>query len=366
MTIRRRSKRAASLLAVAAGLALVMGCGTAQTNLTEDTETFGPARCPSGELKGAGSTTQHNAIDHVAATYMAVCDERSSIHYNATSSAEGVETFLAGTADWAGSEEPLSPTQESAGSERCTAGQALSLPLVATPVALVVNLPGVDEIALSAPVAGGIFDGRITRWNDPALVDLNPSVSLPDAAIRVVAREDPSGLTAGLTRYLAEHDAWPADKVGEEWSGTGEELGRSDLLAVLRGTPHTIGYVEFSAARDNGLSVARLDSGNGPVELTAESAVAGLAEAELSENDDQLRLIPNYVSDTAGAYPLQVVSYQVICTTGLTPRAKTLLLKDFLGFLASDPQQEALGELGYTPLPEDAREPLRDAIAQLG
>ncbi|WP_432558610.1 substrate-binding domain-containing protein [Granulicoccus sp. GXG6511] len=362
-----RTRRAATLIAAVVSCLLIAGCGTAQTNLTDDeTVDQGPARCPGGqELKGAGSTAQHNAIDHVAATYEAVCDDRVGIHYEATDSEAAISTFLAGTVDWAGSETLLTQDQQAAAADRCTAGEARSLPLVAGSVAIVVNLPGVDQLTLSTPVLGKIFDGGVTRWNDPAIADLNPGLPLPDGAIDVVAREDQSGLTAGLTRYLADNGAWPADKVGEEWAGTGERLGRAAVLATLRGTPNSIGYVELSAARDNGLTVARIDSGAGPVELTAESAAAGLARAEMSERDGELRLTPNYVDAPAGAYPLQIVSYQIVCTTGLTPRAKTLLLKDFLGFLASDPQQAALGELGYTPLPESARGPVRDAIAQL-
>lgn len=364
---RLRRTRTAMLGAATISLALVTACGTAQTSLTdEDAVDFGPTTCPSGELKGAGSTAQHNAIDQVAATYMKICDERSSIRYDAASNTDGISAFLDGTADWAGTEVPLTDAQQTAAKDRCTAGEALSLPLVATSVAVVANLPGVEQLTLSGPVLGQILQGQITRWNDPALAGLNPGVDLPDAPIRVLAREDANGLTAGLTRYLTDHDAWPTDKVGEEWTGSGEKLGRAGVLSALRGTPHTLGYVEFSAARDNGLSVARIDSGAGPVALTEDSAAKGLADAELTNTDGHVRLTPRTADVAAGAYPIQIVSYQVVCTNGLSPRAKTVLLKDFLGFLASDPQQATLGELGYTPLPEPARAAVRDAIARVG
>lgn len=364
---RARSRRATVLVAAVAGCLVLAGCGTARAPLTdEDLTSLGPARCPGGALVGAGSTAQHNAVDQVGATYADRCDERATVRYEASGSAAGVAAFLGGKVDWAGADAPLTDEQKDSAAARCTAGEAWSLPLVAGPVAIAFNLTGVEHLTLSAPVLGDVFSGRIARWNDPAIATLNPDVTLPDAAIEVIARGDDNGLTAGLTRYLAANAAWPSDRVGAQWRGVGERLGRTEVLVALRGTPNSIGYVEHSAALDNSLEMARLDSGAGPVELTPQSAALGLATATISGERSTLRLTPVYADAPAGAYPLQIVSYEVICTTGLTPSSKTLLLRDFLGFLASDQQQAALGEVGYTPLPAAVREPIREAIAEIG
>lgn len=366
MSNRARSRRTAMVIAAAAGCLVIAGCGTARAPLTdEETTSLGPAKCPGGELRGAGSSAQHNAIDQVGETYSERCDRGASVKYEASGSAAGIAAFLAGTIDWAGSETPLTEAQQNAAASRCTGGEAWSLPLVAGPVSIAFNLTGVEHLTLSAPVLGEVFQGRITRWNDPAIATLNPDVTLPDAPINVVARDDAHGLTEGLTRYLADHGAWPSDRVGNQWSGAGVTLSRADALSALRGTANSIGYVENSAALDNSLPIARLDSGAGPVELTPQSAAAGLATARISGEDGDLRLTPVYADAPAGAYPLQIVSYEVICTTGLTPSSKIMLLKDFLGFLASDQQQAALGEVGYTPLPDAVREPVRDAISKI-
>lgn len=366
MINRARTRRTALLIAATAGGLVLAGCGTAQTTLPDqDTINLGPARCPGGELIGVGTTVQHNAIDQVAAAYATRCDEKATVRYTASGAAAGVREFLAGTADWAGTDAPLAEADRAAARSRCTAGEAWSLPMVAGPVAIVFNLPGITDLTLSAPVLGQILSGGITQWNDPAIAALNPGAPLPAAPIGVVGRSDANGLTTALTGYLAANDAWPADRVGAEWSGTGTPAERFGVLSSLRGTANTLGYVEFSAARDNGLSVARLDSGAGPVELTAASAAAGLATADIAGTGGDLRLTPRFGNAAAGAYPVQTVSYQAICTTGLTPVTKTVLLRDFLGFVASDQQQAALGELGYTPLPESVRGPLRTAISQV-
>lgn len=170
MIIRPRRRRTAALLAAAVGCLVLAGCGTAQDTLTdEELTSLGPARCPGGELKGAGSAAQHNAIDQVGATYADRCDDRATVSYTPTGSADGISAFLAGTVDWAGSETPLTEAELATAATRCTGGEAWSLPLVAGPVAIVVNLDGVEHLTLSAPVLAQVFDGRITRWNDPAL-----------------------------------------------------------------------------------------------------------------------------------------------------------------------------------------------------
>ena len=362
----KRSRRSVMMIGAALGSLLFAGCGTAQTSLVDDeTASLGPARCPSGMLEGTGSRAQHNAIDQVGQSYEVRCDGRARITYSPSDSTTGITSFLAGTADWAGSESPLTPAQQELSASRCTAGEAWSLPLVVGPVGIAYSLPGVADLTLSPAVLGAIFDGTITMWDDPAITDLNPEADLPSAPLTVVARSGEDGLTQALTTYLAALDAWPAEAIESDWSGPGETLDKVAGLGMLRGTPHTIGYVEFSAALDNDLTLARLDSGSGPVPLTPKSAAAGLVGAELTGGEGQFVLTPNYAAG-AGAYPLQTVTYQIVCTTGLTPASKTVLLKDFLGFLASDQQQTTLGELGYTPLPPDLRSVLREAITDIG
>lgn len=368
MTNRTLRRRITMLIAAWVGCLLLAGCGTAQTSLTEDDTTrLGPARCPGGELKGAGSQAQANAIDQVGQSYAVRCDDDPRVTYRASDSADGVAALLSGRVDWAGSETPLAANQSAAeqsssAASRCGPGQAWSLPLVAGPVAIVFNLPGVDHLTLSAEVLARVFDGRITQWDDPAIADLNPDVELPARPINVVARSGADGLTGAVTGYLAAHGVWPAEDVGDAWPGVGQGQSRTAGLSTLRGTSDAIGYVEFSAALDNDLPVARLDSGAGPVQLTAESAAAGLATAELSGADGELVLTPTYADAPEGAYPLQVVTYQLACTGNSMTSIEKLLLKDFLGFLASDQQQAALGDVGYSPLPTAVRQAVRDAI----
>lgn len=375
--------RIARSLTAAAVCALLVGCGTAQTDLSqEDTEALGPAKCPSGQLVGVGVDTQRSAMDDVAAAYAERCSYRESVRYEAASADAGLRAFVTekGTptdpqseapaptyaADWAGIDGPLTDAERGIAQQRCTSGDVWALPLVASPVAITVNL-SVDRLVLTPEVLGRALDGGITRWNDPAVAALNPGVALPDEPITVVARSDANGATGELTRFLAETRAWPADRVSETWPVAGELKGStSDVVRTLRGTTGAVGYTDLSTARDNGLTVVSLDLGAGPVDVTPETTAAGLAHAEITGTGGDVRVLPAYAEAAPGAYPLHVVSYQVICGATGDPRPQAALLKDFLGFLASDPQQDALAAVGYTPVPPAAREATRQAIGELG
>ncbi|MDO5501144.1 MAG: substrate-binding domain-containing protein [Propionibacteriaceae bacterium] len=356
MIARRRS---AFVAAAVACLALA-GCGTAQTDLTDGTEDLGPAKCPGGLLIGAGSATQRSAVEDVGIAYAARCDQGNAVNYLPGTTREALTSFVDEEADWVGSDAPIPESSLRAARAFCEDGELLSFPLIASPVAIAVNVGGVEELTLPAPVLGRIFSGDITRWDDPAITDANPGQALPDEQINVIARNDGGGPTTALQRYLVDAGGWPSERAVEGWQGVGElGEGTPGVLSLLRGTEHSIGYVEFSSARTNDLTVARLDSGAGPVELTGESAAAGLTGAELTGGEGSLELVVPTAAPEA--YPIQTVTYQLVCTTA----EKRALLKDYLGFLASDPQQTALGELGYAPLPEPVRGPIRDAIAQI-
>lgn len=354
-------------MAVAAALCGVLtGCNTAQPPVDDETAVLGPARCPAGILMGAGTSTQRAAIDEVGEAYAERCASRASVRYNPVGTQGGLAAFAEGDVEWAGIDIPFNEQQRRDAAESCSAGDVWSLPMVAGPVAIAYNIEGVEELTLSAEVLGRILDGRIARWDDPAVAALNAEVTLPKAPITVVARNDLTGVNSELTHYLATAGDWPADRVGDGWAGGGERRNETPgVVSELRGTPNSVGYVEWSAARDNDLAVARLDSGAGPVELTPQSAAAGLAAAEVSGTGPGVRLVPRYSDPEPGAYPLQVVSYEVVCSAGATPSPQVTLLRDFLGFLASDPQQESLGAMGFTPLPGEVRESVRETIGQI-
>ncbi len=350
------------------GLALA-GCGTANPTPTAELTPLGPATCPTGEVVGAGSPVVHNALDELGQAYRERCAESSSAFYRPIGVEAALESFAAAETDWTSSDVPVEGAAATAAAARCVKGELWNIPLLGHAVVISFNLPGVDELTLSAPVLARVLDGRITRWNDPEITAINAGRTLPDLPITVLGRADSDGTTRTLTTFLAATADWPADKVGAEWTGTGEKLDRTaDLLTGIRSLPGAISYADASVLSANDLPTAAIDAGAGAVAPTPESTSAALQRAELSGEKGNIRLTPTYTDSPPGTYPLVGIDYQVVCTEGAYTtqnRRKAAILKDFLGFAASDPQQKSIGDLGYVPLPEEARSRVRQAIATL-
>jgi phosphate transport system substrate-binding protein len=239
------------------------------------------------------------------------------------------------------------------------------LPLVAGPIALAYNLAGVGELRLTPDLIAGIFAGTVKVWNDPAIAAINPVAVLPGTPIRTIHRADSSGTTDNFTRYLAgaagsswKHgsgSAWPAP------GGTGERGSHRVAGAVAR-TDGAIGYVESSYASVNDLPVASVGDAGGPFAAPTNYA-AGLAIANAAVTGDagDLRLELSYETGTADyAYPLVLISYDLVCRTGATA-----LTRSFLAY-AAGPQGQAVAEAaGYAALPEALRVRVEQAVTGL-
>ena len=361
---------ASRLLGLAAvGVLALAGCGSDDNTNTGST-TEGSASssasaidCAPGTLNGEGSSAQKNAIDQVTqAGYQAQCTD-ATINYNATGSGAGRKQFTSGQVDWAGSDSALKEEEVAAATARCEGNQAWNLPMVAGPIAIAYNVDGVDDLVLDAATAAKIFSGTITTWNDPAIAALNPDATLPSTAISVFFRTGTSGTTENFTKYLhaAAPEAWTAEG-NQEWAGKGEgREGSAGVAQAVAGAPGGITYVEWSYAQDNNLAVAQIDNGSGAVELTGESAGKTVATATQTGTGNDLSLKIDYATKEAGAYPIVLVTYEIVCSKGLDAE-KTALLKSFLTYFAEDETQEGLQEIGYAPLPAEVSEKVRTAI----
>src|ERR671920_121181 len=123
------------------------------------------ANCVAGALTAQGSTAQKNAMDEWIKAYQGQCSE-TKITYEGTGSGAGIQAFISGTADFAGSDSALKEDEQPQADAKCAGGQALNLPMVIGPIAVVYNLDGVDSLQFSPQTLAGIFAGRITKWND--------------------------------------------------------------------------------------------------------------------------------------------------------------------------------------------------------
>ncbi|WP_407662599.1 phosphate ABC transporter substrate-binding protein PstS [Microlunatus elymi] len=364
------AKRLVQVAAVAAvGVLGLTACGsdpnpaaTGAANGTAGTSGASLA-CPSGKLNAEGSTAQANAISQAISAYGSQCNNKATIEYNATGSGAGIENFTGGLVDFAGSDAALDDEEAAAAAKRCNGNPAWNLPMVAGPVALVYNLDGVDKLVLTPKVTSEIFTGKIKKWTDPAIAALNSGVKLPDENITVFFRSDESGTTQNVENFLkqAGEGAWTKEP-SKSWGGVGEGKNKSSGIAQAIGsTKNSISYVEWSYAKNSKLAMAQLDNGNGPVELTAENVAKAVGDAEVIGDGNDLKLQLKYADTEAGAYPLLLVTYEIVCSKGMDAD-KTALIKDFLGYMASEQTQTSFEQFGYAPLPTELRTKVATAV----
>ena len=177
------------------------------------------------------------------------------------------------------------------------------------PVAMAYNIEGVDKLVVNADVLAKIFQGQITKWNDPAIAALNSGTTLPDADIKPVYRSDSSGTTDNFQTYLAAAapQSWTKGAGKEFQGGAGEGAQKSSgVVQAIQATPGSIGYVEKSPAAAAGLKNAEIDSGAGAVALTDDSTKAAVAAAKFKAEGMDLTLDLNALYAQQGSRLLPV------------------------------------------------------------
>mgnify|MGYP001767150011 FL=1 len=204
----------AGLAAFAGAIALTLSAcssgpqGDGANGANTSGSTSGSGSSASGTINGSGASSQTNAQQAWRDNFSSV-EPGITVNYEATGSGTGREQFIGGQVQFAGSDAALSADELASAKEVC--GEVLELPVYISPIAVAYNLPGIDDLNLSAANVAGIFSGTITNWNDPAIAADNPDVELPDLDIIPVNRADKSGTTENFTQYLA-------DASGDEWS----------------------------------------------------------------------------------------------------------------------------------------------------
>ncbi|GAA4436400.1 phosphate ABC transporter substrate-binding protein PstS [Actinokineospora soli] len=368
-------KRYANVLGlVAAGAMALSACGS-DANTPQGGQNSG-APAPTGtaavecggkkELTAEGSSAQKGAMDAFIAAYSQQCPGQQ-LAYNPTGSGAGVKQFIGGIVDIGGSDSALKKDKGEVedAAKRCGGNPAWNLPLVFGPVAIVYKIDGVSDLTLTGELLAKIFSGGITKWNDPAIAAANSGATLPDTAITVVYRADESGTTDNFQKYLgaAGKGAWTKDDGKTFNGGVGQGAqGSAGVAEAVAAGNGTIGYAEWSYAQDKGLSMAKLDSGSGGVELTAETGGKAINAAKVSGegNDLRLDLKELYAGNTPGAYPLVLATYEIVCSKGYDAETSKAV-KAFLNTAATTGQQ-GLVEAGYLPLPQEFQTKLLDAI----
>jgi phosphate transport system substrate-binding protein len=347
---------------------LVLGlaaCGggsssSSSSSTSESSESEGggaPSSEASGEIAGAGSTAQEAAQNAWIAEFENA-NGGATISYDGVGSGGGREKFISKGVAYAGSDTPLSESEGELGKaiKRCEPGELVEVPDYISPIAIIYNLPGVEELKLEPETLAKIFNQEIENWNDPEIAKENPGVELPETRIVPVNRSDESGTTENFTDYLSKvaPSVW-SHEVSGTWPVKGGEAasGTSGVVEAVAAGEGAIGYADASQAGELGKALIKV--GNEWAEPTAEAAAKVL---DLSKEDPELEKGQKNViafeidrtTEASGVYPIILVSSLIGCTK-YKSADEAGLVKAFFEYAIS-PEGQALAEeqAGSAPL----------------
>jgi phosphate transport system substrate-binding protein len=359
-TIRRAAVPGVAALALALS---ACGGGSDASEGSGDTD----AAELTGELSIGGASSQQSAQDAWIVGFQEVAPD-VTVSYDPTGSGTGRENFVSGAFPIAGSDAYLSDEEGelSAAKEQC-GGTIIEIPNYVSPIAVIFNVEGVDELNLTPEALAGIFAGEIKKWNDPAIVESNQGVELPNATITPVHRSDDSGTTENFTDYLDAAAAkdwtfgvvetWPKEAGGEAGEGT------SGVVQVVTQNDNTIGYADASQA--GGLGQANIGVGEEFVAPSSEAAAKILEVSPRVEGRDETDLAfdLDHTTSEAGTYPIVLASYLLACQT-YEDQTTADLVKAYMDYIVSDEGQElAESEAGSAPLSDELQSEVQEIIS---
>lgn len=307
---------------------------------------FGTAMAATAQtvtLNGAGATFPEPLYQRYAAEF-AKQNPNIKINYQGIGSSGGIRQFTAGTVDFGGSDAAMTDEQIAAVSKG-----VILVPTAGGAVAVIFNVPGVEKLRLSRFSLPGIFTGQIKRWNDPKLVRDNPGVTLPDLAIKLAVRADGSGTSFIFTNHLSAIDPSFRKQVGAnaspKWIANPlRGRGNAGVAGLVKQTNGSIGYVEYSFAKNGNLETATVQNKKGQY-VTPELANANkaLSNVKFPEN---FRV---FEGDPVDGYPIVGLTWMMV-SKEYDP-AKATAIKKFVQW-ALTAGQKINASLEYTQIPD--------------
>jgi phosphate transport system substrate-binding protein len=350
--MRHRIPAGAAALALALGLA---ACGSSSSSSTSSKN--------GGTVNGAGSTFAAPIYQQWGSNLKS---QGITVNYQGVGSGAGIAQLAAGTVDFAGSDPALTAADKTS----LNKGPVTQLPMALGAITVSYNLSGVKAgLKLDGKTTADIFQGKITKWNDPAIASLNPGVSLPSSAITVVHRSDSSGTTKGFAGFLAAYSPSWKSQVGVDktlkWpTGTGAK-GNDGVAAAIKQTPGSIGYVEQAYALQNNFTYASIKNSNGNFIAPTLDSTTAAAEGITIPPDLGISTIN---SSNPQAYPIAsqtfVDLYTDVCKDGGMSSANAKAMKAFIDYGLGD-GQPVLKQLSYASLPTSLLTPAKNAAAKL-
>lgn len=358
--MRSTSFRRALVPGLAAVALTLTACGPSATDESSDSDSGDSSTEVSGELAIGGSSAQESAQNAWMVGFGDVAPD-ATVSYDPVGSGGGRENFISSAYPMAGSDAYLTDDEGELtdATERCQGQAPIEIPNYVSPIAVIYNLDGVDNLQLSPDTLAGIFAGTIKQWDDAAIAKDNPDASLPAERIVPVHRSDESGTTENFTDYLdaVAADTWTAGVV-ETWpTEAGGEAGKgtSGVVQVVTDAANTIGYADASQA--GGLGQALIGVGGEFVEPSAEAAAKILEVSPRVEEGSDVNMAVDLDHETteSGTYPIVLTSYLLACQS-YEDQGQADMVKAYISYILSDDGQEiASSEAGSAPLPDDIK-----------
>jgi phosphate transport system substrate-binding protein len=368
---------------IAAALALA-ACGSGGGSSTNSGSPAGSAG--SSSTSGASNTVTGNPSSSVTLTesgsslmypyLQAIAGPLHQAYSNITlkpapgGSGKGISDAIAGNTTLGGSDAYLSNAQLSQNQD------IMNVPVVVSAQAINYNLKGVKSLKLSGDVLAKIYEGKITKWNDPAIAALNSGTSLPSQKIVPVRRVDASGDTFIFTSLLSQtNQDWsngPSFNTSVNWPSVSGELtaqGNPGMVQTCGSTPGCIAYVGVSSQKDAqaaGLGTALLQNKAGNFVAPDQSTISAAVSAGATSIPANLAL-PLIFEPGAQSYPIVNFEYLVVKRNqGSADQAlavRTLLTWAMSATGGSQPQY--LNAVSFVALPDSVRPQVQQAISQI-
>jgi phosphate transport system substrate-binding protein len=326
----------------------------------------------SGEIAGAGSTAQE-AAQKVWIAEFENANSGATISYDGVGSGGGREKFIAGAAAFAGSDTPLSESEGELGKaiKRCGPGELVEVPDYISPIAIVYNLPGVEELKLTPAILAKIFNQEIESWNDPEIEKENEGVELPDTRIVPVNRSDESGTTENFTDYLSQvaPSVW-THEVSGNWPVKGGEAasGTSGVIEAVSAGEGAIGYADASQAGELGKALIQVGSSWAEPSPEAAAKVLDLSREDPELENGQQNVIAFEIdrkTEASGVYPIILVSSLIGCTK-YKSADEAALVKAYFEYAISPEGQELGAEAaGSAPLSSKLSSKVKAAVGAI-
>ena len=307
-----------------------------------------PANAQNVQINGAGATLPYPIYSKWFSEYNKLHPE-VQINYQSIGSGGGIRQLTSQTVFFGATDGPMTKDQL-----LNAAGKILHLPTVLGGVVPIYNLPGDPDLKFTGPLLADIFMGKVSKWNDPAILKVNPGAQLPSTDITVVHRSDGSGTTYIFADFLGKTSVDWKKTVGIatalNWpTGVGAK-GNEGVAGLVKQTPGAIGYVELIYALGNKIAFGAVQNMAGEFVKASLDSVTKAAAATKGAMPPDFRVsIAN--APGSGVYPISSFTWLLFYENPKDKRAAKIMT-DFMKWALSEGQKYA-AELGYAPLPQE-------------